>query len=364
MSIVPGATPQQAIARYISENPQQFMSGANKLARDVRATYNWFRGRSAGAKRKSNGNKRDRQSKRSRGSGHATKASTGGRVHTRTFNKKKGNKSKMTFDKWYNNYKKEHKRNHSTMKILNSSRITCNVNQVTYTNYSILNQSHWETITANILQEIGQDNAGATRVETLNLQSVTGSEIKLDSAFIRVKMRNNGLKPVRVRVYWYSVKQSTGDTPVSLMTPGLSDVGASTSTSTLYYPTENKLISQFYKLEDTSKFELKCGDSVESYFSRKNLNYEPDYDDTASAREYMKGKTFICLIRIQGVVCHDQSSPTNVGFADAELDTILEGVYKTSYEGSGSLTRYDEALGITPGSITTPVVGCHDVEQL
>lgn len=312
-----------------------------------------------------------RPSKKKRSAPTATgKASTGGGLARKTFAGSRSKRAPMTFKKFYSEYKKDQQGQRTVQygRRVTTGNVAAVVNTAAYSDRRLLARTQLEAIASNFIKRIDNEG-GTTAVDTIDMSGVTGSKLNIDSAVQKLELRNNGLTPAVVRVYQLVNKQEVAEAPSTLVINGITDVGGIPGTAGAadpkYFPSDSPIFLENYKILNTTEYHMKCGDEVTCHMAVKDLVYDPDSNDLSGKEEFVKGLTHWIMIRVQGVVCHDSVTSTAVGYCPATIDFVQTNKVSVVDKTGDGLTRISTAWSNQAyGSITTSVVGCHDVEQV
>lgn len=167
-------------------------------------------------------------------------------------------------------------------------------------------------------------------------------EILVDSVYSKLTLKNNAQIPGRVTVYTLKPKTDTSISPTTAITNGLADIGNPTSTSQLIYATDSDQFTDLWKICATRSKIVMPGREISISHSEKNYRYDPAYFDAQTSTYSKKGRCFMFLVRVEGVMAHD-SSASEVGFAQASFDVILERKSVIKYN-AGAQIKWLEIL--------------------
>jgi hypothetical protein len=179
------------------------------------------------------------------------------------------------------------------------------------------------------LKQLGQNNAGDQRIETIDVSSAQGTatnnvvmQYKIN---YKLMMKNNYAYTVNVMVYYLTCKSdlSSGDTPISDMIAGIDDLYHADSgfeNSVMHYPEHSATFLSNFHIDAKKAVKLLPGEqamfklSAQGFFSNGEL-------PTASTA-YLGKKTRFMLVRTIGDIGHDLAASTECGFTSTKLDTV------------------------------------------
>lgn len=177
----------------------------------------------------------------------------------------------------------------------------------------------------------------------------------------KVIMRNNYLYPCNVRCYIVKPKVQTGNLPEVTYLAGLTkmaDPAVDSTSATVFYLTESEDFKLNWKVVRSCNMSLKSGDECVVPY-KESIKYDQEFWDINTSA-YNKPYTRICVIRVQGVVCHDSLTPTNVGWSPAKLDVVIERTFKMRKCSEAPLRTIEQTNGLQ--AITTAIVGVASAE--
>lgn len=205
---------------------------------------------------------------------------------------------------------------------------------------------------------IGQyDAADSTlynqQIKFLNMKAVT-------------QLRNNGQMPVKMQVWWCTLKKDTDTAPETAL--GSVDIDNSGATWAVddprYYPFDSPGFRTLYQVFRHQKYLMNAGDEVILTADRTKPFWYRPRDFALDSLQLRKGITQVMFIRMEGVPCHDDSTTTNVGLSDGTIDTVTRYHYKwVSSISDVKHVHVHEGAGDF-GTVTTAVVAGPDVEEI
>lgn len=214
-----------------------------------------------------------------------------------------------------------------------SGRIVSSANQNTLTSIVFGNTTHTEGAVDNL--KYFNPSAPGTLI-TADLTSATYmQDIQMNIHGV-IEFRNNYQVPCDLAVYLCSVKNDTNITPSTAVTNGLADVGNPDSSSPFIWPTDSPQLTDLWKIESTKKMRLEPGQGFQMSKNSGWFNYDPSLIDS-HALSHQKGiKTFAYLIRIQGVIGHDDVNNTLYGLLPGGVDYTWTRTTKVRYNSGGA----------------------------
>lgn len=207
---------------------------------------------------------------------------------------------------------------------------------------------------------------------TINTTTVTTNQKVPMHLWAKVFFKNNHSMPVNLTCYVIEFKTTwssgTGN-PVQifpelasdLQKGGLANVSAGDAliNNPAIYPSDSDRWKRDLKVIETYKVRLDAGDEYEvSTADKIQYNQELSDSEGASTKALFK-YTRVLFFRVCGVVSHDKTTTTNVGWSDGGVDYILRRVFKVLNIGQGLKTKHFEVTNAT--TLTTPVISGVDI---
>lgn len=192
---------------------------------------------------------------------------------------------------------------------------------------------------------------------TLNFNPI---KLKFDF-YAKITMRNNFLYPCDMDCYIVQPKIDSNTTPSADVTSGittLANPAISSTTAVCFYPSDSVLFKEKWKIIGHCKGRLQSGDEMDMPFHEKFV-YDHKLNDVAVGSYYKKYNRFL-LIRVQGCVCHDSTTTTNVGTSPAALDCTIDRKFTFNYPSDVAGRSVEQTTGLT--AIATAVVGVASAE--
>lgn len=137
-------------------------------------------------------------------------------------------------------------------------------------------------------------------------------------------LRNNYLYPANVDVYCIEPKVDTSISPATFIASvdGFTFFSGGDSTDYLCFPTMFDNFNKAWKIVCHEKTRLEPGAEFVVSSSGKGV-YDPK-DNDAEALTYRVGNTQIFLVRLSGVIAHEDLTPGTIGTTSAKLDAIYK----------------------------------------
>lgn len=175
-------------------------------------------------------------------------------------------------------------------------------------------------------------------------------------------MRNNYLYPVDVRCYILKPKHDSDLPAYNALYNGI----VSMSNGDVYdvlapeiYPSTSIEFGQQYKILKSCKMRLQSGDECVVPFN-EDIVYDHKENDV-NTLAYSPKNTRVIFIRVQGVVTHDSTTSTNVGFAPTQIDCVIQRKISIVHPADAPIRTLQCDSGLS--AITTAVVGVSSAER-
>lgn len=186
------------------------------------------------------------------------------------------------------------------------------------------------------------DRASATATEDISLVD-RGLEqrIRFSDIYMSVKCKNAGEIPVKVSIYWYRCVGHTGTSPKGMLEAGDEEIGITNAdVNMLVYPSDIKAINASWKPLGCRKAVLQAGDILKSVETRKSEVYDPEVRDSLSNPGFVKG-SIVAMIRVEGVLCHGVTTPTQVGNGDGVIDVQFDRNFNIHYQSDAAFRKIE-----------------------
>lgn len=250
---------------------------------------------------------------------------------------------------------------------ISSSQISCEANECSYSFLSFLDHSSIEG--ALDQAKILDPNAGTLTEVEVDLNTIDGLKVKIINAKAIRTFRNNGQTPCNLECYYLFAKKRMGTavTPLTILEDGLENAGITTNelTDLRFNVYDSKSFNDFFRIMRVKKYRVNAGDEVEIQLNRrKPFIYDPDIFDDHSASSKQPKIYQAVLVRMSGVVSHDDTTTTNVGTCNATLDymDLTHIKYSVSSNGLRLKNLVVGASGLD--AQTTPKVNIEDVAEV
>lgn len=198
-----------------------------------------------------------------------------------------------------------------------------------------------ETMIANL--RFFNPSAPATLV-TVDAGSGTYSrDYKITNIHSKLIFRNNYNVPAHVKVYLCKAKKDTATSPLTEYTSALTDSVITASvdeTSPLMYITDMERVKENWDISVEFDQVLPSGGQGEVSHNTGEFSYDPSDADTNTNAYQKKNKAFAWVIRLQGVLGHDTTSPNARTLLVSALDyyNTVKAVIK--YDAGTQLDDY------------------------
>lgn len=163
-------------------------------------------------------------------------------------------------------------------------------------------------------------------------------DVHFKNVHSKLTVRNNYHVPCRVKVYLCKAKSDTTQGVVSTYTAGLVDqcvtAGADTE-SPLMYPTDIEMVKEQWDIDCVIDKYMLSGDQYEASHSTGQFSYDPSHADTETATFQKQWKSFLWLIRLEGVLGHDTAVAFQVGRVEAKIDYEMVVKAEIEYNSGG-----------------------------
>lgn len=179
---------------------------------------------------------------------------------------------------------------------------------------------------------------------------------KIKEFHSKVTFRNNYNVGADVRVYLLTPKGDvlSAQNPIKMIEEGITDQKATASFDRYdpaYYPTEFNMFNKSWKVQKSWKSRMEPGQELTVVHREMDHTYSPAIGDIKNSYYQARNKSFVWLVRIRGVICHDQQNPTNVSYGKAGVDWVHVRKKVVEYEGGASYNdhQFNNQL---PGLVT------------
>lgn len=234
--------------------------------------------------------------------------------------------------------------NHSTLNILNHLTVETQLDDLRY--YSL----------SGVQAEVDVDMTGAPATGTWQ-------NVKIANPYWKFTARNNNLVPVDGKMYIIKCISPTSSTPLALAATEDSTVGLASNwyNDIQSYYTDFRLPKNKFKLLKTESFRLAPGDEITKSFAMKDFKWSPVANDLAD-NTYQKSD-YVCMIRCQGVLAHDDADTDALGHAPAGFDYFYEVSFDVRYPSTLNYRYMEHANVFADPMAGGAVVVEPDVEE-
>lgn len=163
----------------------------------------------------------------------------------------------------------------------------------------------------------------------------------------KLNIRNNYQVPCRVKVYLLKPKVDSNDSPITTYTNGLADqvINAGVDeTDALMYINDIERMKEIWKIDCVLDIGLEPGQETATSHTVGPINFDPAHIDDHSNAYQKVLKSFVYVIRVEGVVGHDTAADEQTlllsgidiqGFRKAEIEydagVALNDIYMVDY---------------------------------
>lgn len=237
-------------------------------------------------------------------------------------------------------------------------QVSASANQCGY-NTSILTNG---VAIEEMISRIPYVNAGApAATSTYDGTAVTINAKWHINVATKTVIRNNFLYPVELRCYIVKPKVQTGSIPENNVQTGITKQANPTIAAwngIMMYPTDSEDFKANWKILKSCDMQLKSGDECIVPYS-EDMVYDQEYQDVNTSTYNTKYSRLI-FIRIQGVVCHDSTVTTSIGYAPAKVDGVVHRVFKLKKPSEAPLRTINQFSNLSV--IGTAIVGVASAE--
>lgn len=184
-------------------------------------------------------------------------------------------------------------------------------------------------------------NTADSAIVNINLTaSGISNDVTIENCYSKLLVKNNWHLPSEVSVYWFQCVDNTSTLPVAYMLADDANFGI-TDADTNYqiWPSDFPALRKTWKILKVDKAVLNAGDELQSVHLRPRFKYNPETKD-ALLVTYLKGDVW-CVIRTQGVLCHDVTTTTEIGLCETRLDCSLSKRMDVRYSSDAKFTKFE-----------------------
>lgn len=206
--------------------------------------------------------------------------------------------------------------------------------------------------------------AGVPTIQSVDLTNVTNvEEAKLNVINAReaITLRNNWGAPCQLEAYHLFLRMNSGSSFYTLWQEDMSNKNATSPTTNPLYNVRDgkKRCRKYYKVVKCRKYFLNAGEEVTIILKRN----KPAKWNNKETTEYIKGITQQLLLRIRGVVSHDVTTTTLVGYQPVRLDYVIEEQVKVTAQLPNQFKRYRQGAGSLDNSVGGYEVSTMDLSK-
>lgn len=147
---------------------------------------------------------------------------------------------------------------------------------------------------------------------------------------------NNYQVPVKCQFYMLGTRADTNVSADSYFTGGLVDIGNPSPTAVNVYPSDSTHLTRACYVKSSKKCILGPGKSVTLKHVKRNVIYEPAYEDTHAQNYQDRFGTVQPALRLEGLVGHD-TTLTEVGQIPGGVDCLIKTTFVISYDAGINL---------------------------
>lgn len=169
---------------------------------------------------------------------------------------------------------------------------------------------------------------------------VTGTysrNLYIQNMYTKMVFRNNYRVPCTIDVYVCIPKKDTSIGPNTAMNNGFTDQNNPDQTSTLLYPSDSDQFKDLWTIAKHKKRILEPGKQFSVTHSCGRFHYDPADYDTHNMTYQKRYGSHVYLIRLQGVLAHDQADTGQQGLAPCGVDYSQERITKIRYDAGKKL---------------------------
>lgn len=248
---------------------------------------------------------------------------------------------------------------------LSSGTISVEANECSYTSFTMLAASEIEGAIGTSTQ-LEDDAGGLLDVDLAGGVNTFTKKTRILNCLHKYDFRNNGQIPVNLECYWvtYKYRGASSETPITNFNLGMADRGITSGADTdirfnLY---DSPMFKKHHKIIKYQKHRLNGGDEVTLFLKRnKAFVYDPAELDGHTSSARMRGRTQCLVIRMTGVVAHDDTTTTAVGTGNGTIDWVKFSHIKWESDPDTKFRHLQTGSG-TLGTLTTPVVDGPTIE--
>lgn len=204
------------------------------------------------------------------------------------------------------------------------------------------------------------DAGAAVNIDpTDNTKNFKSLKMLITDIYVEMVLRNNSLNPVHLDYYLIRCTEKTNDTFATQATAIDQENLISNDWSTNFLTFPSDLVKNSWKIVKHTKKYLNPGDELHEYYTRKSFKYDPEtYDNDATT--FSQGD-LACLVRIEGAVCHDATTPSTIGKSDGSVDVVFKRKWRYKWNAELPFHRIETVNSL--GAVATANTAVRQVEH-
>ena len=218
----------------------------------------------------------------------------------------------------------------NTWKKMTTFQISAHANQCAYHVEYLGDRTDLQLATDNTV--IQYNNSGVPDMQTIdlnNVANVTTAKIYLHRMSKVIEIRNNWNVPINLQVYKYFVREMTATGLTNRISSDLAAKGVTNPlTDPRFYPYDaQQETRRFWKKFSFRHYLLLPGEELTVTLTRRPVHWDPN-----EASQFLKKISQAVLFRAQGVVAHDTTATTHVGYQACRVDCIARHTVRYTAE--------------------------------
>lgn len=193
-----------------------------------------------------------------------------------------------------------------------------------------------------VLSEVPRFNPATNTMETKDFNATNYSRHYLFKVIQSTMwLNNNGRIPVRVKVYCCRSKSDTSIDPATAISNGIVDQMLSPQTlSGLLFPTDVNLFKELWEIKKMASVYLHPGKPMFVTYAEKDVAFDPAFIDSHGFEYTTNHRSYVWMIRLEGVVSHSPDNPLLVGSAPGCVDVQIDKKFELEYDSGQSDTKF------------------------
>lgn len=151
---------------------------------------------------------------------------------------------------------------------------------------------------------------------------------------------NNTTYPAKLIVYVCMPKIDTDVVPTADIITGANEMAQSAAgwaTEPFFYPGMSHTFKRKWRVVKSQSIRINPGDSTMFSVNLPLMCRMNESADDTSSLAYLRNRSAVILTRLEGVVVHDQSTTTNVGIGETNLDVIIKESISYAFLGGNQI---------------------------